>query len=107
MKVLVFLVALAAAPPVFAQAPARIDVPYTQFTLPNGLHVILHEDHSVPLVNLELLHRSLGSPWIETGILERSWHVITMDVDRAEVGRLAADFLERVEAAPAAVRAPA
>ena len=58
-------------------------------------------------MNLELLHRSLGSPWIETGILERSWHVITMDVDRAEVGRLAADFLERVEAAPAAVRAPA
>jgi len=71
--------------------------------------LLLHgrHDHSVPLVNLELLHRSLGSPWIETGILERSWHVITMDVDRAEVGRLAADFLERVEAAPAAVRAPA
>ena len=23
----------------------RISVPYTQFTLPNGLDVILHEDH--------------------------------------------------------------
>ena len=35
----------------FAQEPApRLSIPYTQFTLPNGLDVILHEDHSVPLV---------------------------------------------------------
>ena len=27
-----------------------LSVPYTMFTLPNGLTVILHEDHSVPLV---------------------------------------------------------
>ena len=33
-----------------AQQPQRISVPYTRFTLPNGLVVILHEDHSVPLV---------------------------------------------------------
>jgi len=25
-------------------------IPYTEFTLPNGLRVILHEDHSVPIV---------------------------------------------------------
>ena len=38
---------------VFAQqtggpaTPARpLEVRYTQFTLPNGLHVILHEDHT-------------------------------------------------------------
>jgi len=64
--------------------------------------LLLHgrHDHSVPLANLELLQRGLGSPWIETGVLERSWHVITMDVERDEVGRRAADFLERVEAAP-------
>ena len=30
--------------PSAAQAPA-LQMPYTQFTLPNGLHVILHEDH--------------------------------------------------------------
>ena len=29
-------------------------MPYTQFTLPNGLHVILHEDHSVPLVTVNV-----------------------------------------------------
>ena len=33
---------------------AAIEVPYTQFTLPNGLHVILHEDHSVPLVTVNM-----------------------------------------------------
>jgi len=70
--------------------------------------LLLHgrQDHSVPFSNLELLRRSLGSSWIETHVLERSWHVITMDLERDEVGRLAADFLERVEAARAAATAP-
>jgi esterase/lipase len=35
---------------------------------------------------------------IETHVMERSGHVITLDYDRTEVGRLAADFLTRVEA---------
>jgi zinc protease len=42
------------ASPTFAQAPAAARVlppiPFTEFTLPNGLRVILHEDHSVPIV---------------------------------------------------------
>jgi zinc protease len=33
-------------------AARTIEVPFTQLTLPNGLHVILHEDHSVPLVTV-------------------------------------------------------
>ncbi|MGE3275893.1 MAG: M16 family metallopeptidase [Vicinamibacterales bacterium] len=33
-----------------AQSPTRLTVPYTEFTLPNGLHVILHRDASVPVV---------------------------------------------------------
>src|SRR5262245_39637061 len=35
-----------------AASPRKIDVAYTQFTLPNGLHVTLHEDHSVPIVTV-------------------------------------------------------
>src|SRR5437870_1276720 len=31
-------------------AQSSLRVPYTTFTLPNGLQVILHEDHSVPVV---------------------------------------------------------
>src|SRR5213083_48920 len=56
--VVFFLVALAA--PAVAQTPAgspsppRIDVPYTRFTLPNGLVVILHEDHSIPIVSVNM-----------------------------------------------------
>ncbi|MDH4063106.1 MAG: insulinase family protein, partial [Acidobacteriota bacterium] len=38
---------------VWAQAPAEpapaLTVPYTQFRLPNGLHVILHQDKTVPV----------------------------------------------------------
>ncbi|MFL6280162.1 MAG: M16 family metallopeptidase [Vicinamibacterales bacterium] len=34
--------------------PAALTVPSTQFTLPNGLHVILHEDHTVPLITVNV-----------------------------------------------------
>ena len=35
-------------------AQTRIQVPFTQFRLPNGLHVILHEDHTVPVATLNV-----------------------------------------------------
>jgi zinc protease len=35
-------------------AQTTLQVPYTHFTLPNGLQVILHEDHSVPLVTVNV-----------------------------------------------------
>jgi zinc protease len=40
--------------PLQAQAPRALSVPYTEFTLPNGLHVILHRDPSVPTVAVNL-----------------------------------------------------
>jgi zinc protease len=46
---------LACALPASAWAQsAPLQVAYTQFTLPNGLHVILHEDHSVPVVTVNV-----------------------------------------------------
>ena len=39
-------------------APARISVPYTMFTLPNGLTVVLHEDHSVPIVSVNVWYHA-------------------------------------------------
>ena len=38
----------------WAQSSPPLQVAYTQFTLPNGLHVILHEDHSVPVVTVNV-----------------------------------------------------
>jgi len=59
--------------------------------------LLLHggQDHSVPLDNLSLLRRALGSRVVEEHVLPRSWHVITVDVERDEVARLVGDFLER------------
>jgi len=50
--VLAPLIALAvlAPGPAVGQETKKLAVPYIQFTLPNGLDVILHEDHRVPLV---------------------------------------------------------
>src|SRR5258706_5531676 len=45
--------ALILATPVVAQSQSPpIQVAYTQFTLANGLQVIIHEDHSVPIVTV-------------------------------------------------------
>jgi zinc protease len=44
----------AATPTAALPAPAAPTVPYTAFTLPNGLHVILHRDPSVPIVSVNM-----------------------------------------------------
>jgi zinc protease len=50
MKRLLFLLLLL--PPVALSQEVRLSVPYTMFTLPNGLTVILHEDHTTPTVSV-------------------------------------------------------
>ena len=45
---------LTASPALIAQQSPKIDVRVTQFDLPNGLHVILHEDHTVPLLTVNV-----------------------------------------------------
>jgi zinc protease len=43
------------ATPAWAQtSPPKLELNYTRFTLPNGLTVILHEDHSVPIVSTNM-----------------------------------------------------
>src|SRR5262249_53929447 len=59
MKRLLLLLTVALASPAFAQPASqpRLEIPYTQFTLPNGLNVILHEDHSVPIVTVNVWYQ--------------------------------------------------
>jgi zinc protease len=48
------IVTLVPASSIFAQRPAattsRIEIPYQRFVLPNGLTLIVHEDHKAPIV---------------------------------------------------------
>jgi len=36
---------------VWSALAAQVNITFTEYTLPNGLHVILHEDHSSPIVS--------------------------------------------------------
>ena len=51
---------------VLSAQSAPLQLPYTQFTLANGLHVILHEDHSVPVVSVNVWYH-VGSAREKTG----------------------------------------
>jgi len=64
LALLVCLASVPAAAQTPAEAPAgeALTVPYIHFTLPNGLDVILHEDHSVPMVSINMwYHAGSGS----------------------------------------------
>jgi zinc protease len=65
-RVVTALILALAALPAAAQTSAPIEVAYVQFTLPNGLRVILHEDHSVPVVSVNVWYH-VGSGRERTG----------------------------------------
>jgi zinc protease len=78
-------------------APSTRDVPFTQFTLPNGLHVILHEDHTVPLVSVNVWYHA-GSAREKpgrTGFAHLFEHLMFMGSKHAKYG----DFDRLLEAA--------
>jgi zinc protease len=52
-RLILIVILLLGSPTLRAQAP-KLDIPYVQFDLPNGLHVILHEDHTVPLLTVNV-----------------------------------------------------
>lgn len=54
-------------------------------------------DHSVPLANLDLLARRLGSTRIERLVCERSYHVVTVDRDHETVAQRIGEFFASVE----------
>src|SRR5438270_517986 len=80
-----------------AQQAAKLDVPYTQFTLPNGLHVILHEDHTVPILTVNVWYH-VGSGREKpgrTGFAHLFEHLMFMGSGHAKYG----DFDRLLEAA--------
>jgi zinc protease len=83
--------------PATAPAPGTLQVAYTQFTLPNGLHVILHEDHSVPIVTVNVWYH-VGSAREKpgrTGFAHLFEHLMFMGSGHVQPG----EFDEWLEAA--------
>jgi zinc protease len=80
-----------------AHAQQKLDVRYTQFDLPNGLHVILHEDHTVPLVTVNVWYHvgSARETPGRTGFAHLFEHLMFMGSKNAKYG----DFDRLLEAA--------
>lgn len=69
---------------VHAQQRAKIDIPFNKYKLPNGLVVILHEDHSLPLVVVNTVVK-VGSRFEEpkrTGFAHLFEHLMFMGTRR-------------------------
>jgi predicted Zn-dependent peptidase len=66
------------AKPVAKHAGAAIDIPYQEFTLPNGLRVIVHEDHKAPIVAVNLWYHvgSKDEPAGRTGFAHLFEHLM-------------------------------
>ncbi len=81
--------ALLATSPGQAGTPPKVDIPFTTFTLDNGLKVIFHEDHSVPLVavNLGYLVGSKDEQEGRTGFAHLFEHLMFMGTARAPRGK--------------------
>src|SRR3954452_19936436 len=76
---------------------SRLEVPFTQFDLPNGLHVILHEDHTVPLLTVNVWYHvgSAREKLGRTGFAHLFEHLMFMGSKNAKYG----DFDRLLEAA--------
>jgi zinc protease len=83
-----FAACAALAPAALAQQPKRLEISYTQFTLPNGLHVILHEDHTVPIVNVNTVYKVGSAREHEgrTGFAHLFEHLMFMGSGHARYG---------------------
>ena len=59
-------------------AAAEVDIPFTRFTLPNGLTVIVHEDHKAPVVAVSIWYHvgSADEPKGKTGFAHLFEHLM-------------------------------
>ena len=100
MRSAAVLLAIALAAPAAAQtptAPPKIELAYTQFTLPNGLRVILHEDHTVPMVSVNMWYHVGSARELpkRTGFAHLFEHLMFMGSGHVKPG----EFDEWLEAA--------
>jgi len=67
---------------------AAQEIPYTAFTLDNGMQVVFHEDHDLPLVTVNTIYRygSLDEPKGQTGYAHLAEHLMFMGTTRVPGG---------------------
>lgn len=77
------------------QATAKIN--YTEYTMPNGLHVILHEDHSTPIVAVSVMYHvgSKNEDPQRTGFAHFFEHLLFEGSDNMKRG----EYMQLVQAA--------
>src|SRR6266498_1088189 len=93
------LAALLTAYPANRLAAQALRVPYTTFTLPNGLQVVLHEDHAVPVVAMNTWYHvgSSDEKPGRTGFAHLFEHIMFMGSQHVPTG----EFDKLLEAAGA------
>ena len=92
-----FILALAVPAAAQTTAPPKRERQYTLFTLPNGLRVILHEDHSVPMVTVNMWYHVGSARELpkRTGFAHLFEHLMFMGSGHVKPG----EFDEWLEAA--------
>jgi zinc protease len=86
LKALAFGLTALSASPAFAQS---VSIPFTQSKLPNGMVVILHEDHTLPIVVVNVTYK-VGSRFEQahrTGFAHLFEHLMFMGTRRAPTKR--------------------
>src|SRR5881394_881527 len=93
--VLIFVCALAACG-LFAQ---DVDIPFKEFTLDNGLTVIVHEDHKAPIVAVNLWYHvgSKNEKAGKTGFAHLFEHLMFMGSEHFKGGSDQRAFFEAME----------
>ena len=75
--------------PAAAAASAKLEIPFERYELPNGLTVILSEDHTVPIVSVNVIVK-VGSRFEvakRTGFAHLFEHLMFMGTDRVPTGK--------------------
>ncbi|HEY3645102.1 MAG TPA: insulinase family protein, partial [Gammaproteobacteria bacterium] len=71
-----------------AEAPPTVDIPYSKFTLQNGLTVIVHEDHKAPIVAVNVWYHvgSKNEPMGRSGFAHLYEHLMFTGTQHAPDG---------------------
>src|SRR5437870_165308 len=85
------LAALVASLALPASGAQSMHIPFTAFTLPNGLQVLVHEDHSLPIVTVNTwYHVGSGDEHVgRTGFAHLFEHIMFMGSEHVPVGACA------------------